>query len=140
MVVIKKTFKKIAYAVLCALGVGTLTSCYGMPNGGMPYGPPYTVYGTVTSDGTTGIEGIEVTITYGSKTQTSKTSKDGSYYFSDVFDSDDLISGIDCTLNFKDVDGETNGSFSNKEAVFTFHEDDYEIEKNVILDSSSFKK
>ena len=139
MVVIKKTFKKIAYAVLCALGVGTLTSCYGMPNG-MPYGSPYTVYGTVTSDGTTGIEGIEVTITYGSKTQTSKTGKNGSYYFSYIFDSDDLISGIDCTLNFKDVDGETNGSFPNQEAFITFHEDDYEIEKNVILDSSSLKK
>lgn len=135
MVVIKKTFKKIAYAVLCALGVGTLTSCYGMP-----HGCPYTVYGNVTSDGTTGIEGIEVTITYGSKTQTRKTAKDGSYYFSYLFDSDDLISGIDCTLNFKDVDGETNGLFSNQETVITFHEDDYEIEQNVILDSSSLKK
>ena len=139
MVVIKKTFKKIAYAVLCPVGVGTLTSCYGMPNG-MSYGCSCTVYGNVTSDGTNGIEGIEVTITYGSKTQTKKTTKDGSYYFYYSFDSDDLISGIDCTLNFKDVDGETNGSFPNQEAFITFHEDDYEIEKNVILDSSSLKK
>ena len=31
MAVLRKTWKKVSFTILTALGLGTLTSCYGMP-------------------------------------------------------------------------------------------------------------
>lgn len=102
---IRWTWQKIAGTILGVLGIGTLTSCYGMPEN------YYSIKGTVTGkiDGTTQpIEGIEVRVCdsdgyYG----TEHTDSSGKFAFES-----ELEGTYEITL--KDVDGPENGSFTEK--------------------------
>ncbi len=134
MVVVKKKFKKIAYTVLTALGIGMLTSCYGMPT--RAYSIDYfSLHGKVTAEGTNKeIPGIKVTVNYGGEIKTYITDSSGNYFFDLYFDSEDFPGGIDVTITLTDIDGETNGTYSTKtlEPVRVTAES-HEIEKNISL-------
>ena len=102
------TWKRIVGTILGVFGIGTLTSCYGV------YEDEFDIYGNVKGkvDGTEKtIEGIEVSLykrSDSSKINDTKTDKDGYYNFLALEDAS-------YKLVFKDVDGEKNGSFKQKE-------------------------
>lgn len=108
------TWKRITGTVLGVLGIGTLTSCYGVIE------DEFDVYGTVTGsvDGTVQpIEGISVelqNLTYNTK-ETKTTRTNGYYEFT-------LLEEGDYQLTFTDVDGEENGSFKQKKEIISLTE------------------
>lgn len=109
------TWKKILGTVLGILGIGTLTSCYGMPEDGF-----YDIFGTVQGkiNGTLqAIPGIQVEVkdSEGYK-YNDKTDSKGKFSIRDVFEGN-------CTITFTDVDGEENGSFAGIEYKLPLTED-----------------
>lgn len=108
------TWKKVCASALTILGIGTLTSCYGVIEN-------YSgISGTVTgnTDQDAGIEGIKVDLY-----------KDGNLISSDYTDIRgrfflDFEEGItgDAVLKFSDVDGELNGSWKDSELDISLDE------------------
>ncbi len=102
-------FKKIATSVLTVLGIGTLTSCYGMvPNRAFLF-----VNGKISSRENSGasIRGIKVELRDGDKIiDTDFSDEDGEYCLG--FEDDYL--GIPLSISFSDVDGNENGRFKNQ--------------------------
>ncbi|MBR1403032.1 MAG: radical SAM-associated putative lipoprotein [Treponema sp.] len=103
------TWKRIIGTIFGILGIGTLTSCYGVPEDIEYYDIGGKVKGKI--DGTEQpIKGIEVALrgvssTYGSDvSRSSATNRNGEFSFSD------LTSGT-YTVTYIDVDGTDNGSF-----------------------------
>lgn len=119
------TWKKILGTVLGILGIGTLTSCYGMPE------DFYSISGTVKGkiNGTTqAIPGIQVAVKDSKGyTGTEKTDSDGKFSISDLFDGN-------CTVTFTDVDGDENGSFKEKTLEISLTDD---WEKTITLEENA---
>lgn len=115
---IRWTWQKIAGTILGVLGIGTLTSCYGMPEN------TYTIRGTVKGkiDGVTmPIEGIEVKVTdsdgyYGRE----HTDSSGNFTLEGEFEGTYEIS-------LTDVDGTENGSFKEKKIENVLLQDDKDL-------------
>lgn len=126
MIVISKKWKKLSYKILTALGIGMLTSCYGMP-----VTSNYScVYGKVTGKDNKPIKGIKVSLDYNGITDTWFTDDEGCYSFEIIFGNDSDVSG---SLIFEDVDGEENGSYNKK--TEKIHLNEYgDCEKNVTLE------
>ncbi len=138
MIKLKCNWKKVVTSVFAVLGVGTLTSCYGVID---PSSVPG-VAGTVTSAKTTEenegtpIEGIKITMQTpdGTVLGTTTTESDGSYYF-ELSTEGYSDSGKQYTLIFEDVDGKANGSFKKKIDTVTI--DLYQtVLKNVELEEA----
>lgn len=150
------TFKKILSLILGALGIGTLTSCYGMPIYASYYGMPPNltgynfeltgnVKGDLNDDGIKeeNIQNIKVTIKQKDNTNNNSNSDyndllkyiekhtldDGSYYLFWNTETPDL----EYEITFTDIDGEENGSFENKTIPVTFTDDD-------LFDSTTYYK
>ncbi|MBQ9207047.1 MAG: radical SAM-associated putative lipoprotein [Treponema sp.] len=120
------TWKRIVGTVLGILGIGTLTSCYGVYEEN-----EFDVYGTVKGNinGTEqAIKGIPVVLYRGSDAKDSKvTDSDGWYEFRDLTEGS-------YTLRFTDIDGEENGSFKQKDVAVTLNFDDRN--ENVTLENA----
>ena len=102
-------FKKIATSVLTVLGIGTLTSCYGMvPNRAFLF-----VNGKISSRENSGasIRGIKVELRDGENAIASGLSDESGEYCL-VFEDDYL--GLPLSISFSDVDGNENGRFKNQ--------------------------
>ena len=126
MIIISKKWKKLSYKILTALGIGMLTSCYGMP----VTSSYFCIYGKVTSKDNKPIKGIQVTVDYDGITDTWLTNDEGHYYLEIILDNKSDISG---KLIFEDVDGEENGSYISKIEEIQLNE--YcDCEKNVTLE------
>lgn len=112
MVVISKKWKKLSYKILTALGIGMLTSCYGMPIAG-----EFTfIEGDVTGIDEKPVEGIKVTLEVNKKKLYGFTDENGHYYIEVLLGSEDDIPAI---ITFEDIDGEENGSYEIKEKTIT---------------------
>lgn len=122
---IKWNFKKILTSALTVLGIGTLTSCYGMPANGLGC----SVFGNVSSENASdGISGIKVTLKDGDKIIASDvTNASGNY---DIMCSEEY-SGRNFTLEFSDIDGNENGAYENQQKTITL-EDSYKREDVVL--------
>lgn len=105
------TWKKVVSIILGLLGIGTLTSCYGMPIQDPYYNPEGVnvvfkgiVKGDIDGDGETEpVPGIKILSNY-SKTL---SNTNGKFEILAYFPDD----GEPCYLYFTDVDGEKNGAF-----------------------------
>ena len=129
------TWKKIVGTVLGILGIGTITSCYGMPEDDYDF----SIYGHVNGkiNGTeTAIPDIVVEL-YGEVDSDSdeyttkvdlikKTDASGNFYFYD------LEEGT-YTLRLTDTDGDTNGSFKQHMRTVTLSKD---LDLTIKLDSA----
>ncbi len=102
---IRWTFKKTFTSILTLLGIGTLTSCYGMA-------PNYArLEGTVTSkDGNKAVSGIRVRAldSDGLELDSTETMEGGMYYLNTK------ALGSKVKVLFEDVDGKENGSFKKQ--------------------------
>ena len=126
MIVKSKRWKKLTYSILTALGIGMLTSCYGMP----VTSNFICVRGRVTRRDEQPIKGIQVSLDYNGITCDAETDEDGLYYLEILFD--DYIDR-NVTIHFKDIDGIENGSYSGKTQEITLDEFG-DCEVNVTLD------
>ena len=117
MVTIRNKLKKIVWAILTTLGIGTLVSCYGMPPNGF-----YTcVQGTVTDSDTNAIQGIHVTVKNDGCRSVAETDEEG-YYCVELFANKNK--NLAYTIEFKDIDGTANGSFKPKSENVRFYNED----------------
>jgi len=120
------TWKKIVAVIAGFLGIGTLTSCYGMPITDpyhTPDGSTNVIFeGVVTDKKGNGIPGIKVTSNYA----TTKSKENGYFEVLAYYPIEDPVS----TLTFIDIDGEENGSFESK-SVNKKKPDDYNPEINI---------
>lgn len=106
------TWKKIVTLILGFLGIGTLTSCYGVL-------PPLrtkfitgTVMGDIDGDGIDEpVSGIQYTFI---SDEYSCEGLIGSYYPDGRFDIETSKADISFGITFTDIDGEENGSFKTK--------------------------
>lgn len=107
------TWKKIIGVIAGLLGIGTLTSCYGMPISDpyhTPDGSTNVIFeGIVTDENGNAIPGIKVTSNY----STTKSKDNGYFQVLAYFPIDENST----TISFIDIDGEENGSFATKEVV-----------------------
>ncbi|MBB5217785.1 hypothetical protein DYE49_08460 [Treponema rectale] len=123
------TWKKISASILAVLGIGTLTSCYGVVES---YN---TVYGKVSGDSdgdgvNEPVGGIKIDFVSDNETVASSySSMDGEYYI----DIDDSFSSKG-KLVFTDVDGEKNGKWKTLEKEINLDTDDI-CKFDVTLDS-----
>lgn len=102
------TWKRILGTIFGILGIGTLTSCYGVVEDEFEYD----VYGKVQGkiDGTTQpVKGIivEVSRTTSDEKQLTYTDSDGWFEFRDLYEGSYIV-------KFTDTDGAENGSFKQK--------------------------
>lgn len=117
------TWKKISASILAVLGIGTLTSCYGVVES---YN---TVYGKVSGDSdgdgiNEPVSGIKVEFISGNETIASSfSSKDDDY----CFDIDDSY-GSEGKVVFTDVDGAENGTWNSTEKEIKFSSDVYRLD------------
>ncbi len=106
-------WKKTVSTVLTTLGIGTLTSCYGVPS----YSADPALYGYVSSSDRfekDGIKGIKVTlINKGEVLGTAYTNEKGFYCIDGIGISSDKV----YTLEFEDVDGSQNGGIFMKKST-----------------------
>ena len=126
------TFKRIIGTIFGILGIGTLTSCYGVAEDDEYSSVHGTVRGKIDGNEQP-IEGIEVALRgtniYGdSVARSSSTNRYGNYYLFDIDEGK-------YSLNFIDVDGSENGSFkSTKKEIEIKFSSDY-IEQNITLEN-----
>ena len=111
------TWKRIIGVILGVLGIGTLTSCYGVIEDEFEY----SIYGQVKGkiNGTEqAIEGIAVALynTAGGARNITLTDSDGWYDFR-------ALEGGSYTITYTDIDGDKNGSFKQKELEIPLKED-----------------
>lgn len=102
------TWKRIIGTILGILGIGTLTSCYGVPEDEFEYD----IYGKVQGriDGTTQpVKGIvvEAARNMSDDKHLTYTDSDGWFEFKDLYEGS-------YTVKFTDTDGAENGSFKQK--------------------------
>ncbi len=124
------SFKKIITSLMTVMGVGTLTSCYGMP---AHYGTP-AVFGYVSSSENyekDGIKGIKVTVKDGDTViGTAITDKDG--YYSIDLPGTWYCESDSYTLEACDIDGSENGSYKSfTKEIFT----DLDNQADIILEA-----
>lgn len=119
------TWKKIVNIILGLLGIGTLTSCYGVVAPIFPKDIQGQVTGDIDGDGKEEpVPEIEICCTgdfehlyiykavdEDSEHRKSYTDKEGFFYESFVFDSDTELS---FAVTLTDIDGKQNGSFKTK--------------------------
>ena len=126
MIVISRKWKKITYSILTALGIGMLTSCYGMP-----VTSNYScISGKVTGVEDNPVEGIKVTLNYNGIEDSTNTDKNGNYYFEIIIDEN---SENHAKLTFEDIDGDINGNYSGKTEEIILNQFG-DCEKNVKLE------
>mgnify|MGYP003571341201 CR=1 FL=1 len=111
------TWKRIVTTICTILGIGTLTSCYGMIEDDYEFD----IYGTVTgkiNGAETAIKGIAVAIskTGSDNDKITLTDSDGWFEFRE------LTEGT-YTLTFNDIDGEKNGKFKQYTRDVTLNDD-----------------
>ena len=134
MAVLRKTWKKVTFTILTTLGLGTLTSCYGMPPTYATEDTPAHIEGTVTSQDGTAIKGIKVTLKNGeTELGSGLTDEDGTYLVEYILE--DSIESMDFTLIYEDVDGEENGGFDSKSFSINYLDWGPDEEINIKLDS-----
>ena len=126
---IKWNLKKTGVTLLGILGIGTLTSCYGMP----PNQKASFIEGKIKSGSEKTIPGIEVSLFDKDGLFLSKTisDKDGNYAIC-IFSLGKYI------LKFKDIDGIENGKYKTLETSVNVEDVDFStlIIKNVVLDKA----
>ena len=119
------TWKKILGTILGILGIGTLTSCYGMPEDGF-YTYSCTVKGKINGTEQP-IEGILVNVKDSEGYEyKDKTNSEGKISLSDIFEGK-------CTITFTDVDGAENGSFAEKTSNISLT---YDLNETVTLENA----
>lgn len=131
----KKILKKLISLILKSLGIFTLISCketsavsmYGMP-------PNFRqVSGTVLGNDTNGdgtpdpISGIQYSYVNQQSVAPHITDKDG-FFCIDLYNSEDSV-----TVSFKDIDGKENGSYEDKDVVFSLSENNKFIIEDIKL-------
>ena len=120
------TWKRIVGTILGILGIGTLTSCYGVPEDEFYYD----IYGKVTGNinGTEKpIEDICVELYKNGKfNKAIHTDSDGWYEFRE-------LEGTTYMVRFSDTDGAENGSFKTKVIDITLTDD---FHKNITLENA----
>lgn len=130
------TWKKIVAVIAGILGIGTITSCYGMPVDGYYSDPtPENLLGTVKGDidgdsdtKPTPIEGIKVSavLTYNNEViDQTYTDINGEFnlHLGTSYYTDDVI------LHFEDVDGAEHGAFSSKKDHIYSESDTYFLDR-----------
>lgn len=126
---IKWNLKKTGVTLLGILGIGTLTSCYGMP----PNPSSSFIEGKIKSGSEASIPGIEVSLFDKDGLLVSETisDKDGNYAIC-IFSDGKYI------LKFKDIDGIENGKYKTLEMPVNVENIDSStlIIKNVVLDKA----
>ncbi len=126
---IKWNLKKTGVTLLGILGIGTLTSCYGMP----PNPSSSFIEGKIKSGSEASIPGIEVSLFDKDGLLVSETisDKDGNYAIC-IFSDGKYI------LKFKDIDGIENGKYKTLETSVNVENVDFStlIIKNVVLDKA----
>lgn len=126
---IKWNLKKTGVTLLGILGIGTLTSCYGMP----PNPSSSFIEGKIKSGSEASIPGIEVSLFDKEGLLVSETisDKDGNYAIC-IFSDGKYI------LKFKDIDGIENGKYKTLEMPVNVENIDSStlIIKNVVLDKA----
>ena len=119
------SFKRIVTSVFTVLGIGTLTSCYGMA-------PNYArVEGTVTSsEDNAPVQGISVRAvdSNGVELDQTTTLEGGMYYLNT------RALGSKVKVVFEDLDGDENGSFKNQSKEIGLV--DLDTELNVELENA----
>lgn len=141
---VNKLFRKTIISLFNFLGAIGLTSCieiaygmiapeYGVVEYGMP--PNYrSVQGTVRGPDTDGdgigepIPGIQYSYNGMTFETLPVTDEDGRYYV-DLWDEEESV-----TISFKDIDGEANGSFEDRDVTVSFDEENY-VYKDIDLTS-----
>ena len=122
---IKWTWKKIFTAVLGVLGIGTITSCYGVPDN-----YAYTIQGCVRGRDNgkeLPIEGIKVTFGHFNG-KTTWTDEEGFY---EINLSDDFHGEF--PLSFTDVDGEKNGKWKEKTETVNLSSSGYTLGRGTTI-------
>lgn len=140
------TWKKIVSLILGFLGIGTLTSCYGMPFISEPeemYGMPrnkYSVSGTVTDDTNIPLEKIKISVREAAfpeeneyKSFVSYSDNNGEFVVTvytsmDYNDPENTSRANEFTATFTDSDTDAEKLFIKKEITITY--DDEDIIKN----------
>ena len=127
---IRWNFKKALTSLMTVMGIGTLTSCYGMPI----YCGNAALYGYVASSEDYQkdcIEGIKVTVFYEDKEiGTALTDKDG-YYSIELDGNYYNFYDENFRVKFSDVDGDKNGSFKEKTIEISF---DMDMQQDMVLE------
>lgn len=146
------TFKKILSLILGLLGIGTLTSCYGvvpvMMYDGSLFSLSGKVKGVINKDGEIKepVKYIEISIKAKNNPSDDETNQNDEYFdlyettktdengnFSIYWEYKDSIK--DYKITFKDIDGQENGSFKDKSIDVQFTDEDilnyHEYDKSI---------
>ncbi len=132
MIVKSKRWKKLTYSILTALGIGMLTSCYGMPvSADYDIRGISCICGKVINSNGDPISGIRVYFDYNGIQYETNTLENGSYFIEIKIDDNSVIREV--KVHFEDVDEEENGRYSNHTESIELDEYGY-CDRDVTLD------